>query len=139
MFEEKDDNGQEDDSYIVNLHTGSKDLSPYEWLLDNKRGKYTLENKKIKFFFCPKHENTGKIESHLWFFKGFCAYTNPLYCQMIDAGTVPLKNSIAKIVKYMEVHDNIGGACGEIEVFEPSDKELGYGVQPDGTVRKRNI
>lgn len=104
MFEEKDQDNNGENSYLVNLHSGAKDLSPYNWLLNNKLGDYTLKDKKIKFFLCSKHENSGKIESHLWFYKGFCAYTNPVYCQMIDAGTIPLKNSIAKIVKYMEVH-----------------------------------
>ena len=27
-----------------------------------------------------KHCNRGKIESHLWFFKGFCTYLNPDFC-----------------------------------------------------------
>ena len=63
----------------------------------------------------------------MWFFKGFCSYTNPEYCQMIDAGTIPLRNSISTIVKFMDEYPRTGGACGEIEVFEPTDRELGYG------------
>jgi cellulose synthase/poly-beta-1,6-N-acetylglucosamine synthase-like glycosyltransferase len=47
---------------------------------------------------------------------------------MIDAGTIPLKRSIARIIEYMDMYPRVGGACGEIEVFEPSDKELGYGI-----------
>lgn len=27
----------------------------------------------------------------------------------------------------MEANDRIGGACGEIEVFEPTNRESGYG------------
>ena len=46
---------------------------------------------------------------------------------MIDAGTIPLKESISKIITYMDKYKRVGGACGEIEVFEPTDKELGYG------------
>ena len=34
----------------------------------------------IEVFFCLKHENAGKIESHLWFFKGLCTYLNPKMC-----------------------------------------------------------
>lgn len=47
--------------------------------------------KKKKFFHLPmpihfgiKHRNQGKIESHKWFFKGFCEYMNPRYAQIID-------------------------------------------------------
>lgn len=46
---------------------------------------------------------------------------------MIDAGTIPLKGSISRIIKYMDEYEDIGGACGEIEVFQPTDKELGFG------------
>ena len=28
----------------------------------------------LDIFFVAKHKNAGKIESHLWFFKGFCSY-----------------------------------------------------------------
>lgn len=34
--------------------------------------------------FAIKHQNQGKIESHKWFFKGFCQYMNPMYAQIID-------------------------------------------------------
>ena len=114
--------------FLVNLHSGSSKQPPYDWIISNGRNKAPFEiRNKVNFFFCAKHENSGKIESHLWFFKGFCAYTNPTYCQMIDAGTIPMGDSISKIVKFMDVYKRVGGACGEIEVFEPNDKELGYG------------
>jgi len=45
---------------------------------------------------------------------------------MLDVGTIPLHNSISRIVKAMENEERIGGACGEIEVFEPTKEELGY-------------
>ena len=44
---------------------------------------------------------------------------------MIDIGTIPLKNSISKIIMQMDDDIDIGGACGEIEVFYPSETELG--------------
>lgn len=62
-----------DRPFITNLHSGSSNKSPYEWIVDNgMRNNFSIN--KIKFFFCAKHENSGKIESHLWFFKGFCSY-----------------------------------------------------------------
>jgi cellulose synthase/poly-beta-1,6-N-acetylglucosamine synthase-like glycosyltransferase len=80
MFEERDHSafakkGKDGKTpYIVNLHTGI-DESPYEWIVDNGKDEdgntkqYKIRN--IKFFFCVKHNNSGKIESHMWFFKGF--------------------------------------------------------------------
>lgn len=51
---------------------------------------------------------------------------------MIDIGTIPLKKSISNIIRYMDKFPRVGGACGEIEVFEPTDKELGYPMIVDG-------
>jgi cellulose synthase/poly-beta-1,6-N-acetylglucosamine synthase-like glycosyltransferase len=34
--------------------------------------------------FAIKHRNQGKIESHKWFFQGFCEYMNPKYAQILD-------------------------------------------------------
>lgn len=39
--------------------------------------------------FAIKHQNQGKIESHKWFFKGFCQYMDPLFTQIIDCGSIP--------------------------------------------------
>lgn len=128
MFETRD----EDQNYECNLHWYGKG-SPIEKMLYKQH--FTLPD--INFFFCAKHENVGKIESHLWFFKGFCAYIDPEYCQMIDIGTIPLRNSISKIFKRMEANPKIGGACGEIQVFEPTDKELGYPKELTGKKGKK--
>ena len=84
------------------------------------------EVKKEIFYHIPmpihfviKHRNQGKIESHKWFFKGFCEYMQPDYVQIIDCGSIPLWNSISRIVKYLEKHSEIGAATGEIEVILP--------------------
>jgi chitin synthase len=105
--------------------------SPYKWIVENgkdrDKNERNFDAKDITFFFCAKHDNSGKIESHMWFYKGFCANTNPQYCQMIDAGTIPLHNSISKIIRYLDKYRDVGGASGEIETFEPTNRELGYG------------
>lgn len=45
---------------------------------------------------------------------------------MIDIGSIPMKNSISKLMFYMMEKSNIncGGVAGEIEVFEPSKYEI---------------
>ena len=67
--------------------------------------------------FVIKHRNQGKIESHKWFFKGFCEYLKPVYTQIIDCGSIPMWNSISRIVKYLDKYNTVGGATGEIEVI----------------------
>lgn len=60
--------------------------------------------------FLIKHRNQGKIESHKWFFKGFCEYIQPEFAQIIDCGSIPLWNSISTIIMHMECFENVGGA-----------------------------
>ena len=69
--------------------------------------------------FVIKHRNQGKIESHKWFFKGFCEYMQPEFAQIIDCGSIALWNSISRIVKFLDRHKAIGAATGEIEVILP--------------------
>ena len=44
---------------------------------------------------------------------------------MIDIGTIPMKNSISKLMFYMmhSSNKNCGGVAGEIEVFKPDDEK----------------
>ena len=81
---------------------------------------------KKEFYHLPmpihlliKHRNLGKIDSHKWFFKGFCKYMDPDFSQILDWGSIPLWNSISYLIKHMEKFKNIGGCSGEIEVIIP--------------------
>jgi cellulose synthase/poly-beta-1,6-N-acetylglucosamine synthase-like glycosyltransferase len=78
----------------------------------DEREVYHLE---VPVHFCIKHKNQGKIESYKWFFKGFCDYMQPEFCQMVDVGSIPLQGSISSVIMHMEAFPNVGGACGEIE------------------------
>ena len=71
---------------------------------------------RYNYFFGIKHINGGKLDSHLWFFRGLCGYLNPKYTFLIDLGTEPKPNSIFKLYRYMENNPGCGGCCGEIEV-----------------------
>ena len=50
---------------------------------DQLANKYVVEGNdkriypEVHFFFLIKHQNAGKIDSHLWLFKGFANYLNP--------------------------------------------------------------
>ena len=51
----------------------------------------------------------------------------PKYVQIIDCGSIPLWNSISKIIKYLEKHKKVGAATGEIEVILPEKNiETGF-------------
>ena len=44
---------------------------------------------------------------------------NPEFVQIIDAGSIPMPNSISRIIMHMETFKYVGGAWGEIEVIIP--------------------
>ena len=48
----------------------------------------------LHMFYCVKFKNSGKLSSHLWFFRGFCEEIKPKYCILIDCGLEPKSNSI---------------------------------------------
>ena len=83
------------------------------------KAKYN-KNLDINFIWGIKHANRGKIESHLWFFRGICSYLEPDHCFVIDAGTRPLPGSLSRLNKELTIKPWIGGACGEIEVELPN-------------------
>ena len=77
-----------------------------DFLLGNDKPKKVrqkiFKHLKMPINFMIKHRNQGKIESHKWFYKGFCGYTNPVFIQVLDCGSIPLWNSISKIIMHME-------------------------------------
>lgn len=99
---------QESNDFIINNYT------VYDFLLGNPtKGKVKTRKYKhlpMPVHFTIKHKNQGKIESHKWFFKGFCEYMNPKYCQIIDCGSIPLWNSISYLIMHMEAIPQVGGA-----------------------------
>jgi chitin synthase len=78
--------------------------------------KYTnllLNNGKfINIFFCVKHRNAQKLNSHLWFFNGFCHLLQPKYTILVDCGLIPDESAIFNLFKAMEYDQQIGGVCG---------------------------
>ena len=66
--------------------------------------------------FAIKHLNGQKLDSHLWFFRGFCGYIHPKFVLLLDLGTEPMNRSLTKLYYTMEKKKNCGGVCGEIEV-----------------------
>jgi cellulose synthase/poly-beta-1,6-N-acetylglucosamine synthase-like glycosyltransferase len=109
-----------DNYFIQNFMKGDSTTGKF------KNQKY--DSLPLDIHFVIKHKNRAKIESHLWFFKGFCNQIKPEFWFIIDAGTIALWNSISKLIFYMEVFKNVGGAWGEIEVMLPHKTDTGESV-----------
>ena len=70
----------------------------------------------LNFFFAIKQYNQGKIDSHHYFFRGFCSYLRPEFVALVDIGTEPQDGAISKLYEYLDENPGTGGVCGEIEV-----------------------
>ncbi|OQR80535.1 chitin synthase (Chitin-UDP-GlcNac-transferase), partial [Thraustotheca clavata] len=81
--------------------------------------KYHDQVPPLQVVFALKEDNAGKLNSHLWFFNGFCAQVEPTYTVLLDVGTLPTKSALYKLLGAMEVNLQVGGVCGEIAVSQP--------------------
>ena len=79
------------------------------------------ENKNcaLNLIFCVKHKNKRKLNTHLWFFGGFCEHFNPNFVMLIDVGTMPLPNSLFLLYEAMATQKDLAGCCGEIRPMDP--------------------
>lgn len=86
-----------------------------KWILQGINANVPFPSMHV--LFAIKHCNVGKIDSHLWLFKGFANFFNPEIIQWLDIGTVPQKSSISRLVHYMRNDPLIGACTGEVEVL----------------------
>lgn len=78
----------------------------------------------LKVFFCVKQDNARKLNTHLWFFGGFCKEFNPLYVMLLDVGTKPLPGSLYYLYQALANDANVAGVCGEIRPMNPNITNL---------------
>ena len=68
----------------------------------------------VNLFFTVKQQNKRKLNSHLWFFGGFCYESEPEYCMLIDVGTEPESRALYLLYRALVKDSQIAGVCGEI-------------------------
>ena len=68
----------------------------------------------LNLYWCVKQENKRKLNSHLWFFGGFCEELQPEYCIILDVGTKPQEKALFYLFEAMETDPQVAGCCGEI-------------------------
>ncbi|SCU87829.1 LADA_0E06414g1_1 [Lachancea dasiensis] len=83
-----------------------------------KDGKVELEcgenTVPIQLLFCLKENNQKKINSHRWALEAFGEVLQPTVVNLLDAGTMPGKDSIYELWREFK-NPQVGGACGEIK------------------------
>jgi chitin synthase len=73
----------------------------------------------IKLVFALKEHNGGKLNSHLWAFRGLARQIAPKYMVLVDVGTKPNPSAIHSRDQCMERDAHIGGCCCELAVDHP--------------------
>lgn len=74
---------------------------------------------ELQMIFCVKQKNKRKLNTHLWFFGGFCEFIQPKFVMLIDVGTMPLSKSLFYLYEAMELQSDLAGCCGEIRPMDP--------------------
>ncbi|OMJ87667.1 hypothetical protein SteCoe_10593 [Stentor coeruleus] len=75
---------------------------------------------ELQLIFCVKQKNKRKLNTHLWFFGGFCEFIQPKFVMLIDVGTMPLAESLFLLYEAMETQSDLAGCCGEIRPMDPN-------------------
>ena len=68
----------------------------------------------LNTIFCVKHLNKRKLNTHRWFFEGFCHKIVPDYVALLDVGTIPRPTGLYLLYEAMEDDNRVAGCCGEI-------------------------
>ena len=74
----------------------------------------------LSIIFCVKHHTKRKLNTHLWFFGGFCSLFQPKYVMMLDVGVTPLPRSLFYLYEALECDLNLAGCCGELKALNPN-------------------
>jgi hypothetical protein len=61
-----------------------------------------------------KHFARRKLNSRMWFFKGFCEAINPKHCIVINSGVLPSTNAVWSLYRCLECRPEVGVVVGEV-------------------------
>ena len=80
----------------------------------------------LNVFLACKLAESGKLNSHMWFFRGFAQKICPNYCLLVDCGTKINNNTLFEFFKAFEFDKKVGGICGFNGLYaEPLMDEFG--------------
>ncbi|OMJ87123.1 hypothetical protein SteCoe_11196 [Stentor coeruleus] len=83
----------------------------------------------LNIVFAVKQLNKRKLNTHLWFFGGFCEMIQPKFIMLLDVGTKPLEASLCALYDVLKTNANIAGVCGEIAPMDPEYSNIVVSAQ----------
>lgn len=98
---------------ILNLEFGSANIDPevahcFQSLIVSDES----ESEPVQLVCVVKHFSRRKLNSRLWFFKGFCETIRPKFCTVVNAGVLPDTDSIWQL--YSSFKHDVGVVVGEV-------------------------
>ncbi|CAG9324708.1 unnamed protein product [Blepharisma stoltei] len=94
-----------------------------------KNAIFDNSNIKLQMVFAIKQERSLKLNTHLWFFGGFCQMINPGYVMLLEAGTRPMPKALFYLYEALRIDDHLAGCCGELKVEDKTYWNLALGAQ----------
>lgn len=104
---------------VPDLSEITKQLTGTEEIAHCFQQVYQYKDTSLNLIFCIKQKNMRKLNTHLWFFCGFCKLINPRFVMLLDVGTKPHDTSLWKLYEAMDRDPNLAGCCGEIVPMDP--------------------
>lgn len=98
---------------------GGRLEAPKEGQATTMAGEQVVQLPPMQLVFALKEKNAQKLNSHFWFFEGFCKEIEPEYCIMLDVGTMPTHTAFTLLLNEMTINKQVGATCGEIVVDKP--------------------
>lgn len=76
-----------------------------------------LKSFSINVIFCYKKENSGKLNSHWWFYSFICPNIRAKICYQVDTGTKIPKSAIGDIQKTFSNNSDVGGVAVGLDLL----------------------
>lgn len=83
----------------------------------------------LQLVLCIKQTKKLRLNTHLWFFGGWCQMLNPSYVIMLEIGVRPHPKALFYLYEALRLDENLAGCCGELKPVDESYWNLAVGAQ----------
>jgi len=107
------------DEHWLNIHQECETYNRRHNLGSHKS--QSVSDGELELLVCVKHANSGKLDSHWWYYQVLCTQISPDYCFQMDVGTAPLTDALFNICEAFDKNPNIGALASSVYTPEPKN------------------
>jgi chitin synthase len=100
--------------HYIKIERKSDDTDEIAFCFEKANHRGDDNDTPLQLIWVIKEQNKRKLNTHLWFFEGFCEYIQPEFVQLLDVGTQPKRSALYRLYEAMVKDKRIAGCCGEI-------------------------